>query len=131
MRTKVWCETNRRLYVIEFLEKPTFDLPKWAVGREQRWGAIWHHLFAVLVDNKLLYHRIGIDLQYRPEEFIRDDLAFYLRLFARSLRHMGQEMGQHHPEGHTSRQCLLASDILETEHISLLEALLASGQSGH
>ncbi len=62
MPTKVWYEPGREFYVIEFVDDPIFDLPEWAVGQQQTWGAVWHHLLVTNVNNKLLYHRVAIEM---------------------------------------------------------------------
>ena len=125
MPTKVWYEPAKSLYAIEFLDEPIFDLPEWAVGMPQGWTPIWHHLLVACVDNKLLYHRVGISLHNGMDEFTRPNINDHLLQIVRSLRHMSQVSGQHHPEGYTSRQCLRAAEILEVEHETLLARLVA------
>jgi hypothetical protein len=126
MPTKVWYEPGRKFYAIEFVDDPIFNLPEWAIGLQQGWTPIWHHLLVACADNKLLYHRVGISLLNGREEFARRDLNDHLLQIARSLHYMGQTSGQHYPEGYTSRQCLRASEILEAEHEALLERLIAA-----
>ena len=78
MPTEVWHEPGKEFYVMEFQDNSVFELPEWAIGQEQTWGAIWHHLLVTNVDNDYLYHRIAIELQHRPEEYIKADLELYL-----------------------------------------------------
>ena len=126
MLARVWYEPGKEFYIIEFINDSIFALPEWAVGQEQSWGAIWHHLLVTNVDNKLLYHRIAIELQHRPLQFIKGDLETHLRQFARSLQYVGLKSGQYNPPGYTSLQCLRAAEILGAEHDALLQRLIAA-----
>ena len=125
MPTRVWYEPARKLYAIEFFDEPVFALPGWAVGKEQQWSHLSYHLFAVNVDNHILFHRLAIGRQHLSKESQRDDLGQGLIELANELRYMGQPPAEHNPSGLVSRPCLRAAEILETEYETLLERLLA------
>lgn len=125
MPTKVWYEPGRKLYAVEFLDDPVFELPEWAVGLAQEWSRISYHLFAVDVDNHILFHRLAIEREHLPRETLRDDLTRKLTWLIRELRDMGQPPAEHNPTGFVSRPCLRAAEILEAEHEALLERMLA------
>ena len=125
MPTKVWYEPAKKLYAIEFLDEPILDLPEWAAGREQQWSHLSYHLFAINIDNHILFHRLAIECQHLSGQTRRDDLGHGLTELASELRYMGRPPAEHNPTGFVSRPCLRAAEILEADHEALLERLLA------
>ncbi|MGI4789740.1 MAG: hypothetical protein ACRYFS_12920 [Janthinobacterium lividum] len=126
MPTKVWYEPDQRFYVVEFVDDPVFDLPEWAVGKEEHWSRISYHLFAANVDNKILFHRLAIEREHLPGETLRDDLERKLTWLIGELRYTGQPPPEYNPTGFVSWPCLRAAEILEAEHKALLDRLVAA-----
>ena len=124
MSTKVWYEPGKDFYVVEFTDDSIFDLPDWAVGKKQAWGAISYHLFAALVDNKFLFHRLAIERQ--TGETLRENLRVDLTQLVSELRYMGRPPAEHNPTGFVFRPCIRAAEILESEYETLLKRMIAA-----